>query len=159
MRHVRCLNCMTFCTDGFCTSGWVANADLVDLEPDKVLDLINSKMRKDLVDAHQLAAQHNSLEHYKGLLQQFAEDQAAHQQALEAKAQATPAKKSRKSKGADVDEDVEMADASEEPAKEKKTKKRKAEDDTAVSLDPPFHLIDIILIPTDTSAIGLRQEA
>lgn len=111
--------------------GWVANADLVDLEPDKVLDLINSKMRKDLVDAHQLAAQHNSLEHYKGLLQQFAEDQAAHQQALEAKAQATPAKKSRKSKGADVDEDVEMADASEEPAKEKKTKKRKAEDDTA----------------------------
>lgn len=135
-------------------SGWVANADLVDLDFEKVADLVNAKMRKPLIDAHQLASQQNSLEHYKGLLQQFAEDQAAKLQAEEAKAQATPAKKSRKSKGAaDADEDVEMADAGEESVKEKKTKKRKAEDDAAVSDLSSFHLKDIILTAADPSAI------
>ena len=115
----------------------------MDLDPEKVLDLINSKMRKDLVDAHQLAAQQNSLEHYKNLLQQFAEDLAAKQQAKEAKAQTTPAKKGKKSKAADADGDVEMADADEEPAKEKKSKKRKAEDEAAVRVTP-FHRATLI---------------
>ncbi|KAL1882716.1 hypothetical protein VTK73DRAFT_1236 [Phialemonium thermophilum] len=108
--------------------GWVPNTDLYELDPATVLDFKTDKMRKDLQAAHQLAAENHPLEYYKGLLQQYQENLIQEQKAKEAKAQATPAKKSKKAKG---DEDVEMDDASGEEGegtKKKSSKKRKAEE-------------------------------
>ena len=108
-----------------------------DLDPEKALDAINDKMRKDLQQAHHLAAENNSLDYYKDLLRQFEEEKEAKaeakRQAAEAKrlAQATP----KKPKKAAKDEDVDMMDVPEDDDEEaatvstKKNKKRKAEDD------------------------------
>lgn len=112
------------------------NSDLHDLDPDTALDAINDRMRKDLAAAHELAAKQHPLSHYKEVLQQFQEDLIQAQQAKEAKAAATPAKKTKKTKS-DDDEDVEMADGDEEaPAKKSASKKRKAEDEASVRLNP-----------------------
>ncbi|CAK7215280.1 hypothetical protein SCUCBS95973_002428 [Sporothrix curviconia] len=115
--------------------GWVPNQDMNDLDPEKALDAINDKMRKDLQQAHHLAAENNSLDYYKDLLRQFQEEkeeaEEAKRQAAEAKrlAQATP----KKVKKAAKDEDVDMMDVPEDDdeaaVSTKKSKKRKAEDD------------------------------
>ncbi|CAK7266297.1 hypothetical protein SEPCBS57363_002019 [Sporothrix epigloea] len=113
--------------------GWVPNQDMSDLDPEKAVDMINDKMRKDLQQAHYLAAENNSLEFYKELLRQFQEDkeeaEEAKRQAAEAKrmAQATP----KKSKKAAIDEDVDMMDVpdDENATASTKSKKRKAEED------------------------------
>lgn len=89
------------------------------------------KMRKDLQEAHKLAAENNSLDHYKEVLQKYQEDLIEKQKAKEAKAHSTPAKKSKKAK-VENDEDVEMADAGEEGPKDKKAKKRKADENAEV---------------------------
>lgn len=102
-------------------------------------------MRKDLQAAHELAGEGHDLQHFKDLLIKHQEDilneekQAQEQQAAKAAAAAKKAKKAAK----EAEEDVEMADADEDdigtPAKEKKSsKKRKAEDDAAVSLCPAY---------------------
>ncbi|CAK7199609.1 hypothetical protein SEUCBS139899_002292 [Sporothrix eucalyptigena] len=114
--------------------GWVPNQDMNELDPEKARDAINDKMRKDLQQAHLLAAENNSLDYYKDLLRQFQEEkeeaEEAKRQAAEAKrlAASTP-KKSKKAK----DEDVDMLDVpdddDEAAASTKKSKKRKAEDD------------------------------
>lgn len=104
-----------------------------DLNPEKAVDMINDKMRKDLQQAHYLAAENNSLEFYKELLRQFQEDkeqaEEAKRQAAEAKrmAQATP----KKSKKTATDEDVDMMDVpdDENATASTKSKKRKAEED------------------------------
>lgn len=115
-------------------SGWVSNKDLIDLDPEKVLDQINAKMRKDLVLAHELAEQHHDLDYYKGVLQQFQEELIEKQQAAEAKAAAAAAAKTskKKSKAAAVDDDLEMEDVDDEvpPTSTKKDKKRKNPEDT-----------------------------
>ncbi|CAK7266122.1 Pre-mRNA-splicing helicase BRR2 [Sporothrix epigloea] len=114
--------------------GWVPNQDMSDLDPEKVVDAINDKMRKDLQQAHHLAAENNSLDFYKELLRQFQADkeeaEEAKRQAAEAKrlAQATP----KKSKKAAVDEDADMMDVPDDEdvtASTTKSKKRKAEED------------------------------
>lgn len=114
-------------------SGWVSNKDLIDLDPEKVLDQVNAKMRKDLVLAHELAEQHNDLDYYKGVLQQFQEELLEKQQAAEAKAAAAAAAKTskKKSKAVAVDDDLEMEDVDDEvpPASTKKDKKRKNPED------------------------------
>ena len=98
-------------------------------------------MRKDLKSAFELAAEGNSVDHYKNMLREFQEDLLKRQQA-EAAAAATP-KKSKKAKAAD-DDDVEMADVGE--SAKAKSKKRKADEETSVSLIMPnsfnlcFHL-------------------
>lgn len=80
-------------------------------------------MRKDLQAAYELASQGNDLDVYKELLQQFQEE-------LVAKEEAQKAKKKRSSA---VDEmDIDSVDNT--PAK--KAKKRKAEDEMAVSVSP-----------------------
>lgn len=115
--------------------GWVSNKDLVDLDSDKVADLITPKMRKDLQLAHEIAAEGHDLEYYKDLLQQFQEELIEKQKAAEAKAAAaaTPKKSKKQAKSpADV-EDVEMEDVDDEPstAKAKKSeKKRKNTEDS-----------------------------
>jgi hypothetical protein len=104
---------------------------LTDLDPATVMDNLADKMTKDLRLAYEVASNGHSLEHFKEVLQQFQEDLVAK---AEAKAQ-TPAKKGKKGKAAvEDDEDVEMADAADEgPAAEKKSKKRKADEETPVS--------------------------
>lgn len=97
------------------------------------MDQINAKMRKDLVLAHELAEQHNDLDYYKGVLQQFQEELIEKQKAAEAKAAAAAAAKSnkKKAKAAPVDDDLEMDDIDDElpPASTKKDKKRKNPED------------------------------
>lgn len=116
-------------------SGWIPNTSLVDLDPETVMDVKMEKMRKDLQEAHQLASEGNSLDYYKGVLQQYQEDLIEKQKAKEAKSQSTPAKKGKKAKAED-DEDVDMEDAVEDEGKgkAKKTKKRKAEESAEVRM-------------------------
>lgn len=111
------------------------NTDLIDLDPETVLDVKMDKMRKDLQAAHQLAAENHSLDYYKGVLQKYQEDLIQQQKEEEARAQATAASKKSKKAKAEQDEDVEMGDddAEADTSKEKKTKKRKAEGTAEVS--------------------------
>lgn len=112
-------------------SGWVSNKDLIDLDPTTVMEQPHSKKHKDLVLAHQLAAENNDLDFYKGVLNQFQIELLEKQQQAEAKAAAAAtAGKSNKKKGksaADDDDDVDMEDV-DTPATAKKDKKRKAGD-------------------------------
>ncbi|KAI1416000.1 hypothetical protein F5Y13DRAFT_141011 [Hypoxylon sp. FL1857] len=116
---------------------WTNNADLSELDPTTVAGMITTKMRKDLQNAHLLAAEQNSLEYYKNVLREFEEQRLAKLEAKKAKASKTPKKaKAVEEAVADEDEDVEMADAEEggeeEPVEKKpKSKKRKAEDDSS----------------------------
>jgi hypothetical protein len=147
-------------------SGWIPNTDLHDLNPETVLDVKMDKMRKDLQAAHQLASENNSLQHYKEVLQHYQDDLLEKQKAKEAKAQSTPAKKSKKAKAeVDDDEDVDMADAVEEGVKEKKAKKRKADESAEVRKDPLYATCHraitirpptssyLTFIPTDSTAL------
>ena len=129
-------------------SGWVANTQLDDVDFDTLGDLPPSA-RKDLISAHQLAAEKHDLDYFKEVLKNFMEARAAELAAKEAAKEAAKAakkasqtKKQSKSKAtAQKDGDVEMADA---PAvaesegaeaagdKPKKSKKRKAEEDGLV---------------------------
>ena len=106
-------------------------------------------MRKDLHAAHLLAAEKHDLDYFKQILKNFMEQRAAELEAKEAaKEAAKAAKKASKAKRQSkvtVQEggDVEMADTAAEPdpeeaetagtEKPKKSKKRTAEEDGAVS--------------------------
>lgn len=120
--------------------GWVSNKDLVDLDPDKVAELVTPKMRKDLQLAHEIAAEGHDLEYYKDLLQQFQEELIEKQKAAEAKATAaaTPKKSKKQAKSsADVDvEDVEMEDVDDEPSTTKAKKSEKKRKNTEDSETP-----------------------
>ncbi|KAI0482781.1 hypothetical protein GGR56DRAFT_621546 [Xylariaceae sp. FL0804] len=118
---------------------WMPNTDLTDLDPATVVGLITSKMRKDLQNAHVLAAEQNNLDYYKNVLQEFAEQRQAKLDAKAAKDAAkvkTPKKASKAADAAATDEDgdLDMADVDgeivETVEKKTKSKKRKAEDDT-----------------------------
>lgn len=80
-------------------------------------------MRKDLQSAYELASEGHDLDFYKELLQQFQEE-------LVAKEEAQKAKKSKKAAAAIDEMDIDAVDKT--PAK--KSKKRKAEDEVAVSV-------------------------
>ncbi|KAL1837431.1 hypothetical protein VTJ49DRAFT_3783 [Mycothermus thermophilus] len=105
--------------------GWVPNTELIDLDPQTVLDVKLDKMRKDLQLAHKLAAEQHPLSYYKELLQSYQEELIEQEKAKAAKL-ATPKGKKSKARAASEDEDVEMEDAPEEDPK-KSAKKRKAE--------------------------------
>lgn len=96
--------------------------------------MINPKMRKDLVLAHQIASEEHDLDYYKEVLQQFQEEMIEKQKAAEAKAAAaaTPKKSKKQAKPSSEAEDVEMEDVDDEaaPAKAKKEKKRKSPEDS-----------------------------
>jgi hypothetical protein len=136
---------------------------------------VDQKMRKDLYEAHQLAAEKHDLAYYKKVLQDF---QEARQAEIDAKAAATAAKKAsskgkKKSKAAvDADggnnEDVEMADigadaiGNDDEASEKKpksSKKRKAVadvEDTEVNLSLPLDCsLNVLTITRRQSALIL----
>ncbi|KOS20323.1 PWWP domain-containing protein2 [Escovopsis weberi] len=125
--HDRTFPVMYLYTNEF---GWVANTALTELTAEKARDTITEKMRKDLKAAFELAAEQNSVEHYKDILVSFQEELIAQEEARK-EAAATP-KKSKKSKAAKVSneyDDVEMADADE--VVKPKPKKRKAEEDAS----------------------------
>ncbi|KAF5675027.1 PWWP domain-containing protein [Fusarium heterosporum] len=105
--------------------GWVPNAQLTELPPQKAQDSITEKMRKDLKEAFTLAAESNSIDHYKEVLKQFQDEFIAKQQAA-----LTP-KKSKKGKAKAADEDVDMEDIDDVTAEKPKAKKRKAEDEAS----------------------------
>ncbi len=115
-------------------SGWVPNTELIELDPETVLDVKMDKMRKTLQAAHHLAAESHPLSFYKEVLQNYQEELIEQEKAKAAKA-ATP--KGKKSKAiSEDDEDIDMEDApavEETPAKDKKAKKRKAEESAEVS--------------------------
>jgi hypothetical protein len=98
-------------------------------------------MRKDLQAAYELAAEAHEINYYKDMLSKFQDEQVAMEQAAD-QAKIVSAKKSKKTKvGTEPgeDEDVDMLDAAgdESPTSEKaKSKKRKADEDTAAS--PPL---------------------
>ena len=122
----------------FARSGWVPNSDLIELDPETVLDVKMDKMRKDLQAAHKLAAENHPLQYFKGVLQEFQEDLLAKQKAKEAKA-ATPKKKKKEEEAEEAgDEDEEMADADDgtEGKEKKSSKKRKAEENIEVNDAP-----------------------
>ena len=52
-------------------SGWEKNSSFTELSPEKAKDSINEKMRKDLKAAFELAAEGNSVEHYKNMLREM----------------------------------------------------------------------------------------
>ncbi|KAK0672891.1 Sec63 Brl domain-containing protein [Cercophora samala] len=108
--------------------GWVPNGELIDLDPEEVKGINTDKMRKDLQAAHKLAAEQHPLQFYKDVLDQYQAEQDEKERAKAAKAAATP--KGKKKSSAVVDEDVDMEDDAENstPPKEKKTKKRKADE-------------------------------
>lgn len=108
----------------------------------------SDKMRKDLQAAHDLAAEHHPLSYYKDVLHQFQEDLIEQEKARAAKAATPKGKKSKSAAAAaedgDEDEDVEMADAADDDGttpKEKKVKKRKAEDSAEVPLHHPCRAV------------------
>jgi hypothetical protein len=115
-------------------SGWIPNYDLVDIDLDTVGQISNSKMRKDLYEAHLLAAEKHDLDYFKELLADF-ERQRAEIAAAKAATKAAKAAGKKKSKTVVADddeanEDTEMVDAAEEvEEKPKPSKKRKATDD------------------------------
>ncbi|KAI1863836.1 uncharacterized protein JN550_009334 [Neoarthrinium moseri] len=112
---------------------WTRNTDLEDLDPSTVADLAHAKMRKDLAQAHVLAAEQNDIDHYKQVLRDFEEARVADQEAKAARARAKKEKHTKKSEPKDEDEDVDMADVPEgDESDTKKSKKRKAEDDAGV---------------------------
>lgn len=104
-------------------------------------------MRKDLQQAHILAAEQNELKHYKQVLLDFQDAKLADEEAKAAKAQAKKEKTEKKSSSkkseatvVDDDDDIEMGDAGDDdvPAKKSKSsKKRKAEEETAVRRPNP----------------------
>ncbi|KAI8966020.1 hypothetical protein F5Y11DRAFT_236481 [Daldinia sp. FL1419] len=117
---------------------WTNNSDLSELDPNTVASMIQTKMRKDLQNAHLLAAEQNSLEYYKNVLREFEEQRLAKLEAKKAKSAKTPKKgtKAAEAAAADEDGDIEMADAEEadeveSDGKKPKSKKRKAEDETS----------------------------
>ncbi|KAM0563967.1 hypothetical protein ACHAPJ_000175 [Fusarium lateritium] len=110
--------------------GWVPNTSLTELTPEKAQETITEKMRKDLKEAYTLAAEGNSLEHYKDVLKQFQDDLIAKQQAA-----ATP-KKPKKGKAKSADDDVDMEDVDVATVEKPKSKKRKAEDDVSTPQRP-----------------------
>ncbi|KAI5466669.1 hypothetical protein BGZ63DRAFT_4417 [Mariannaea sp. PMI_226] len=124
--HDRSFPVMYLCTNEF---GWAANTLLTELSPEKAEESITEKMRKDLKEAFQLAAENNPLEHYKEILNKFHEELIAQEEARR-EAAATP-KKSKKGKAKAADEDVDMADADDMDEKPKPSKKRKAEDEVS----------------------------
>ncbi|KAI0125931.1 PWWP domain-containing protein [Xylariales sp. AK1849] len=114
---------------------WAKNTELSDLDPITVSELVTTKMRKDLQQAHLLAAEENSLDYYKQVLLDFEEQKLAD---AEAKAARVRAKKEKSTKKVDTqpDEDIEMADAEDvqeegQESDAKASKKRKAEDDAS----------------------------
>jgi len=136
--------------------------------------------RKDLVAAHQLAAEQHDLDYFKEILKNFVEARAAEAAAKEAaraakkaeKAEkAAAAKKStpKKSKAAaDSDGDIDMVGALGEPddgeldvagpEKPAKSKKRKPEEDAEVNR--LYELFQLNAeINSDSTANRLRQEA
>lgn len=129
-------------------SSWTRNTDLAELDPETVKDLISAKMRKDLQQAHSLAAEQNELGHYKQVLLDFQDAKLADEEAKAAKAQAKKEKTEKKSSSSkkseattvDDDDDIEMGDAGDDDVpvkKAKSSKKRKAEEETAVSRSNP----------------------
>lgn len=132
-------------------SGWVPNTELIDLDPETVLDVKLDKMRKTLQAAHHLAAKNHPLSFYKEVLQNYQEELIEQEKAKAAKA-ATP--KGKKSKAvSEDDEDVEMEDAPEveqTPAKDKKAKKRKAEDSAEASQLARQYCVHAVLTPLQT---------
>lgn len=111
--------------------GWVPNSDLIELDPSTVKD-VKIEKRKDLQAAHELASQSHPLSFYKDLLHQYQEDLIEQEKAKAAKA-ATPSKSKKAKALVDEDDDIDMPDADNvdedtTPVKEKKPKKRKAED-------------------------------
>lgn len=100
--------------------------------------MITTKMRKDLQNAHLLAAEQYDLDYYKNVLREFEEQRLAKDEAKKNKAK-TPKKaaKAVEAAAADEDEDIEMADVEEAEEAERvekkpKSKKRKADDETDV---------------------------
>ncbi|OTB18363.1 hypothetical protein K445DRAFT_19923 [Daldinia sp. EC12] len=117
---------------------WTNNTDLSELDPTTVASMITTKMRKDLQNAHLLAAEQNSLDYYKNVLREFEEQRLAKLEAKKAKSAKTPKKgaKAAEAAAAEEDEDIEMPDAdegddAESVEKKPKSKKRKAEDETS----------------------------
>ncbi|KAK6954435.1 hypothetical protein Daesc_004402 [Daldinia eschscholtzii] len=117
---------------------WTNNTDLSELDPTTVASMITTKMRKDLQNAHLLAAEQNSLDYYKNVLREFEEQRLAKLEAKKAKSAKTPKKgaKAAEAATAEEDEDIEMPDAdegddAESVEKKPKSKKRKAEDETS----------------------------
>lgn len=128
-------------------SSWIPNTDLSELDHETVVDMVTSKMRKDLQKAHELAGENNNLEYYREVLAKFEEDRVQARleitQRMEAKAAAAAEKKSKavkpvktpkKSKpGIDDDGDLDMEDIGDDDLTTKsKSKKRKAEDASEV---------------------------
>lgn len=166
-----------FCnTNASYGSGWIPNTDLLELDFDTI-GTVPSSMRKDLQAAHQLAAEKHDLQYFKDILQNFMDQRAAEIAAKEAAkaakkankevAKAKPRKSLSKTVVDEEDDDVEMEDAVAEQdsdgieipvEKAKKTKKRKAEDDVAVSSIYPIftHVLTHSLDPTTHR---LSQEA
>ncbi|WXC55444.1 hypothetical protein SNK03_001395 [Fusarium graminearum] len=110
--------------------GWVPNTLLTELTPEKALETITEKMRKDLKEAFMRASEHNDLDTYKDMLKQFQEEYIAKQQAA-----ATP-KKAKKGKAKASDDDVDMEDVDDATTEKSKSKKRKAEDDVNTPQKP-----------------------
>lgn len=125
------------------------NTLLTELTPEKALETITEKMRKDLKEAFTRASEHNDLDTYKDMLKQFQEEYIAKQQAA-----ATP-KKAKKGKAKASDDDVDMEDVDDATTEKSKSKKRKAEDDVNVSTTPtslPQTKMLIVLEPDTTEA-------
>ena len=97
-------------------------------------------MRKDLQLAHDLAASHYDLDHYKKILLEHEQQriEAEEQKKAKAAAKAATPKKAAKKQSTEGDEveDVDMADVEgddEKADKKSKNKKRKAEGDAEVN--------------------------
>lgn len=134
------------------TSSWTPNTDLQDLDFETV-GTVNDRMRKDLQEAHKLAAANHDLDHYKQVLQDFQDAILEQQQEQEEQAAAAAAEKEAKAAAAikrsnsiknkaekaavDDDGDVDMGDADDsQEAGDKKVKKRKAEDAVRINAAP-----------------------
>lgn len=159
-------------TDGMPHSGWIPNTDLVDLNPETMMEGVTPKMRKDLAAAHQLAAEQHDLDYFKEILKNFVEARAAEAAAKEAARAAKKASKKatpKKSKAIpDADGDIDMADAIGEPDDEEldvtgsekpaKSKKRKPEDDAEVNISPQATSLTTD-VDIDSTANRFGQEA
>jgi hypothetical protein len=129
-------------------------------------------MRKDLYQAHKLAAEKHDLDYYKQLLREFEEQRAAE---AEAKAAAKAAKEANKSSGKskkktkasaeageEENEDVEMADAEgdlevDEGADEKKPKASKKRKAIADAEDPNVNVRQSLYLQILTSINRRRK--
>lgn len=159
----------------------MVNTSLTPLTPEECEAPTNAKMTKALKDAYKIASENHDLEHFKGILKTWQEEQALIEKELreqeeeaaleqERKAQAAaeaakkgdtegkPPKKSKARKSKGGDDDVDMEDADAPPKSSKKRKNESDAEGAKVSMSISRYVICMLTITAKEGSQGDQAE-